>query len=56
MASTPSFIEPMAAKLVESLPEGPKWAYEIKLDGYRVLASKDGQTVQPISRNNKARN
>lgn len=48
-----SFIEPMAAKLVNALPEGPKWVYEVKLDGYRVLAFKDGDSVRLISRNNK---
>jgi len=48
----PSFIEPMKALPVEKLPEGD-WLYEVKLDGYRALAFKDGKEVRLISRNNK---
>lgn len=29
---TPTFSAPMAALAVEALPEGPEWAYELKLD------------------------
>ena len=50
--TAPSFIEPMKALLVEKLPEGD-WLYEVKLDGYRALAFKDGKDVRLISRNNK---
>jgi ATP-dependent DNA ligase len=39
---TPSFIEPMQALLVEKLPEGD-WLYEIKFDGHRALAFKEGK-------------
>jgi bifunctional non-homologous end joining protein LigD len=46
-----SFIEPMQALSVEKLPEGD-WLYEVKLDGYRALAFKDGKAVRLISRNN----
>src|ERR1700751_3492062 len=52
-ASVPSFIEPMKALAVEQLPEGD-WLYEIKHDGYRALAFKDGKDVRLISRNKKA--
>src|SRR5215469_14618698 len=48
-----SFIEPMKALPVEKLPEGD-WLYEIKHDGYRALAFKDGKDVRLVSRNNKA--
>jgi len=48
-----SFIEPMKALPVENLPEGD-WLYEIKFDGYRALAFKDGKDVRLISRNKKA--
>jgi bifunctional non-homologous end joining protein LigD len=51
--NTPSFIEPMKALPVEKLPEGD-WLYEIKHDGYRALAFKDGKDVRLISRNKKA--
>src|SRR5215471_16552461 len=50
---TPAFIEPMKALSIEKLPEGD-WLYEIKHDGYRVLAFKDGKDVRLISRNKKA--
>jgi hypothetical protein len=39
---SPSFIEPMKALLVEKLPKGDL-LYEIKFDGYRALAFKDGK-------------
>ena len=39
------FIEPMYARSVEKLPEGRDWLYEIKLDGYRCLASRDSKGV-----------
>jgi bifunctional non-homologous end joining protein LigD len=51
----PSFIEPMKALPVEKLPEGD-WLYEIKHDGYRALAFKEGKEVRLISRNNKPLN
>ena len=35
----------------ERLPEGRKWAYELKLDGYRALAIKTGGKVHLRSRN-----
>ena len=37
----------------ESLPEGPAWSVELKLDGYRALVIKTGGMVQLRSRNNK---
>jgi ATP-dependent DNA ligase len=35
----------------ETLPEGPEWTFELKLDGYRALAIKTGGKVQLRSRN-----
>jgi bifunctional non-homologous end joining protein LigD len=49
----PSFIEPMKVLPVEKVPEGD-WLYEIKHDGYRALAFKDGKDVRLVSRNKKA--
>jgi hypothetical protein len=47
------FVDPMAATQVAELPRGPEWTYEIKLDGYRVLALKDRDQVRLLSRENK---
>jgi len=38
----------------ETLPEGPNWSYELKLDGFRALALKPAGTVYLRSRNNKS--
>jgi bifunctional non-homologous end joining protein LigD len=43
----------MLATSATELPEGPLWTYEVKWDGYRALAAKDGSRVQLISRNQK---
>jgi ATP-dependent DNA ligase len=47
------FIQPMLLQQVQSLPEGPNWAYEVKLDGYRAQAIKSNGKVFLRSRNNK---
>jgi ATP-dependent DNA ligase len=49
MASPIGFIPPMLATLVRTLPEGPQWEYELKLDGYRLQAIKDGDKVRLLS-------
>jgi bifunctional non-homologous end joining protein LigD len=41
----PRFISPMECQRVPKLPEGDDWFYEIKQDGYRVIAVVDGSTV-----------
>jgi len=43
----------MAARVVEKLPEGGDWTYEVKFDGYRALLLKDGDRLQIRSRNDK---
>jgi ATP-dependent DNA ligase len=48
-----SFIEPMLYLSSSSLPEGPGWEYELKLDGYRAVAIKSGDRVRLLSWNNK---
>ena len=40
MAIEIQFIEPMYALGVRTLPEGPDWLYEIKLDGYRCIVAR----------------
>ena len=37
----------------KTLPEGPGWTYELKLDGFRALGIKTGGMVQLRSRNDK---
>jgi DNA ligase D-like protein (predicted ligase) len=49
----PKFVAPMTARLVQELPEGPEWIYEVKFDGYRALLLKDGADVRLRSRNDK---
>jgi ATP-dependent DNA ligase len=46
-------IAPMEARLVESLPTGPDWAYEPKWDGFRCLAYRDGDEVTLVSKSGK---
>ncbi len=48
-----AFIEPMKAVLVENVPEGDEWVYELKFDGVRALAIKSGKKIELISRNEK---
>jgi ATP-dependent DNA ligase len=43
----------MQCLAVDSLPEGPEWAYEFKLDGYRALGLKIGGRTRLLSRNSK---
>jgi bifunctional non-homologous end joining protein LigD len=49
----PEFVAPMKATLVDTLPEGPEWIYEVKWDGYRALALKHNATVRLLSLKNK---
>jgi bifunctional non-homologous end joining protein LigD len=51
MALTPP--KPMMALASETLPVGPLWTYEVKWDGYRTIAVKDGPRVRLFSRNLK---
>ena len=43
----------MAAEIVDRLPEGDEWIYEVKFDGYRAEVIKNGDTLQLRSRNDK---
>src|SRR4051794_2592626 len=50
MPDKPTFIAPMLATRVAKLPEGSDWEYEVKWDGYRIEAVKDGNTIRLLSR------
>jgi bifunctional non-homologous end joining protein LigD len=39
------------AKLVAKVPEGDNWLYELKYDGYRIMAFVEGSSVRLITRN-----
>ena len=44
------FIAPMLARLVDQLPSGADWLYEVKLDGYRTLVLKKRGVITLFSR------
>jgi bifunctional non-homologous end joining protein LigD len=46
----PGFIEPCMPTRVEKPPVGPEWVHEIKHDGYRLMARKQGDRVRLFSR------
>ncbi|WDR37610.1 DNA ligase D [Pseudomonas serboccidentalis] len=49
-AKLPAQLKPELATLVDSAPEG-QWSYEIKFDGYRIMARIDHGEVQLFTRN-----
>jgi bifunctional non-homologous end joining protein LigD len=52
-ASMPAAPAPMLCTLVDRAFDSPKWIFEPKFDGLRILARFDGQDVTLVSRNNK---
>jgi bifunctional non-homologous end joining protein LigD len=50
LASSPAWIKPQLAKLVERAPDGSDWLHEIKFDGYRMHARLDAGRVQILTR------
>ena len=51
MVSFPTWLVPMAATLTQERFVGPEWIFERKFDGIRLLAYKNGETVELFSRN-----
>ncbi len=47
------FTPPMECLPVGRIPEGDAWVYELKLDGYRAQAIRDGAGVRLLSRRGK---
>src|SRR5262245_61807351 len=47
-------LEPMEAKLIAELPDGPGWQYEPKWDGFRCLVFKAGEEVELKGRSGKS--
>ncbi len=52
-AAKPHFISPMKPKLVDEPPKRGDWLYELKFDGIRAIAIKNGVKVSLLSRNEK---
>ncbi|MCK8668580.1 DNA ligase D [Pseudomonas azerbaijanoccidens] len=49
-AKLPDTLKPELATLVEKAPDGP-WSYEVKFDGYRIMARIDHDEVRLFTRN-----
>ncbi|ELX08055.1 putative DNA ligase-like protein [Janthinobacterium sp. HH01] len=51
-AALPETLSPQLATLVDAPPSSPEdWLFEIKFDGYRLLARIDGKDIRLITRN-----
>ena len=44
------FVEPCLPRPADRPPAGPDWLHEIKHDGFRIMARRDGDRVQLLSR------
>jgi bifunctional non-homologous end joining protein LigD len=50
-AKLPVALSPQLATLVDEIPAGDGWIYELKLDGYRIVARIEGDDVRLFTRN-----
>jgi bifunctional non-homologous end joining protein LigD len=46
-----SRVDVQLARLVHAVPEGEDWLYELKYDGYRIVAFVEGDGVRLVTRN-----
>jgi bifunctional non-homologous end joining protein LigD len=44
------FIEPCLPTLAHAVPDGSRWAFDVKHDGFRFIARRDGDRVRVFSR------
>ena len=51
--SPPGFIRPCQPTLATEVPTGSDWPHEVKYDGYRLIARKEGSHVRLWSRNGR---
>ena len=51
----PGFIVPCQPVLAAKVPTGDGWLHELKHDGFRIVAHKDGERVHLWSRNGRDR-
>jgi bifunctional non-homologous end joining protein LigD len=51
-SSMPTWVEPLAATVVQDIPTSPGWVHEIQHHGWRILAFLDGR-VRLLSRRNR---
>src|SRR3954471_21439909 len=49
------FIPPALLRPAKAVPTGPGWIHELKHDGIRLIARKDGERVQLWSRHGRSR-
>jgi ATP-dependent DNA ligase len=47
-------LQPQLALSRKTLPTGPGWSYEVKLDGFRCIAFVDGEQLELQSRNGRS--
>lgn len=52
-SAQPDWVSPMLATLTDDRFSDPGWIFERKLDGERVMAWKDGESVRLMTRNRK---
>src|SRR5215213_6052646 len=51
----PGFIVPCRPTLAANVPTGDGWLHQLKHDGFRIIARKDGERVHLWSRNGRDR-